>query len=293
MKIVQFIDQNETRLGVKTDQGILDVKSAVETFNFTAPTHLQDLFDQGEDGRSKLNDLVINVLSEESKDLFLSEEDLQFASAVSHPEKIICVGLNYLRHANESQLDIPEVPLLFSKFSNALAAHLDEISIPKEAERMDYEAELVIVIGKAAKNVSKEDALSYVFGYTLGNDLSARDLQFKTAQWLLGKSPDGFAPVGPYITTQEEIDPQNLNVECKVNGEVRQSGNTKDMIFDCATIISYVSQTMTLKPGDLIFTGTPEGVILGYPEDQQEWLKPGDEMVVSIESLGELKNKLI
>ena len=184
------------------------------------------------------------------------------------------------------------LPILFyfSKFNNALAAHHQAISLPEDAKKFDYEAELVIVIGKEASKITKEEALSYVFGYTVGNDFSARDLQFRSGQWLLGKSCDDFAPIGPYLVTSDEINPQNLDITCTVNGELRQSANTRDMIFDCATIISYVSQFMTLKPGDLIFSGTPEGVILGYPEESQQWLKPGDKVIVSIESIGELVN---
>ena len=182
--------------------------------------------------------------------------------------------------------------VLFSKFNNALSAHKQEIDLPKNAEHFDYEAELIIVIGKEASNISKEDALSYVFGYTVGNDLSARDLQFRSGQWLLGKTCDQFAPTGPYLVTADELDPTNLDIELKVNGEVKQSANTRDMIFDCATIVSYLSQHMTLKPGDIIFSGTPDGVILGYPEEQRVWLKSGDEVQVTIENIGTLTNIL-
>jgi len=232
------------------------------------------------------------ALEVKTTELFLSKEEIHYAPVVTNPEKIVCVGLNYIDHAKESKMDIPTSPVIFSKFNNALSAHLDYIPIPEGAKQIDYEAELVVVIGKEAKNVSKEEALSYVFGYTIGNDVSARDLQFRTGQWLLGKSPDGFAPVGPFVVTSDEMDPYNLNIECRINGEIRQKANTRDMIFDCATLVSYLSTYMTLKPGDLIFTGTPDGVILGYAKDQQVWLKPGDEMVVSIEKLGELKNVL-
>ena len=131
-----------------------------------------------------------------------------------------------------------------------------------------------------------------MFGYTVGNDLSARDLQFRTGQWLLGKTCDQFAPTGPYLVTADELDPTNLDIELKVNGEVKQSANTRDMIFDCATIVSYLSQHMTLKPGDIIFSGTPDGVILGYPEEQRVWLKSGDEVQVTIENIGTLTNIL-
>lgn len=210
---------------------------------------------------------------------------------VTSPEKIICVGLNYLGHIEESKVkETPKEPVLFSKFNNALAAHNEKIPVPTVGEQFDYEAELVMVIGKEAKNVSKEEALSYVFGYSVGNDLSIRDLQFKSGQRLLGKTADKFAPVGPYLVTANSIDPTHLAISLKRNGEIVQSSNTKYMIFDCAAIISYISQHMTLKPGDLIFTGTPEGVILGHPEDQRDWLKPGDELEVVIEDIGILRN---
>ena len=189
-------------------------------------------------------------------------------------------------------MDKPLYPILFSKFNNALAAHGQKITLPKSARKYDYEAELIVVIGKEASSVTKEEALSYVFGYTCGNDLSARDLQFRTGQWLLGKTCDRFAPIGPYIVTADAIDPSDLNITCVVNGKVRQSGNTSDMLFDCADIISYASEYMTLKPGDLIFTGTPSGVITGEPADKRIWLKPGDEITVSIEKIGSLTNTL-
>ena len=190
-------------------------------------------------------------------------------------------------------MEVPGYPLLFSKFNNSLAAHQETIPIPQDAVKIDYEAELVIVIGKTARNVPEEEALSYVFGYTIGNDLSARDLQFRTSQWLLGKSLDKFAPIGPGVVTADELgDPHSLNMECRVNGEIRQAANTKSMIFNCAQIISYASRYMTLKPGDLIFSGTPEGVILGYPEEEQVWLKPGDEITITIDKIGTLINVL-
>jgi 2-keto-4-pentenoate hydratase/2-oxohepta-3-ene-1,7-dioic acid hydratase in catechol pathway len=292
MKLLQFVRQGELRLGVKTNFGILDVKDAAERFEVSAPTSLKDLILKEDKGLAIINNLVSRACKDGVKGLFFQEEGLKYAPAVTNPEKIICVGLNYVDHAKESKMDVPTSPILFSKFNNTLAAHQDYVVIPQGTEQMDYEAELVVVIGKTAKNVSEEQALSYVYGYSVGNDISSRDLQFRTGQWLLGKSPDGFAPVGPYIVTSDEIDPNNLTVECRVNGEVRQKANTKDMIFNCATLISYISKYMTLQPGDLIFTGTPDGVILGYPKEEQVWLNSGDEMVVSIESIGDLKNTL-
>lgn len=293
MKFLQFFKEDELRLGVKTAQGIIDVKEAANKLETAVPATLKEVIYEGQNGVEKINDLVNQVTDNNSLELFLSEDSITYAPPILDPEKIICVGLNYIDHAKESNMDIPKSPVLFSKFNSSLAAHLAPIEIPFEAKHIDYEAELVVIIGKTAKKVSEEDALSCVFGYSVGNDVSARDLQFKSGQWLLGKTPDGFAPVGPYIVTSDEIDPNNLSIECRVNGVTRQKANTRNMIFNCAYLISYISQYMTLKPGDLIFTGTPDGVILGLSEEKQVWLKSGDEMVVAIESLGELKNVIM
>ncbi len=291
MKLLQILKQGKVQLGVATELGILDMKEAGEKFKESLPANLQELILE-KDGLTKVKNITNRAIKEGANELFFTKEEIHFAPVVTNPEKIICVGLNYIDHAKEAQMDVPTSPVLFSKFNNALSAHLDNIPIPHGAVQMDYEAELIVVIGKETKNVSKEDALSYVFGYSVGNDISARDLQFRSGQWLLGKSLDGFAPVGPYVVTSDEVDPNNLNIECRINGEIRQKGNTRDMIFNCATLVSYISQYMTLKPGDIIFTGTPDGVILGYQKEQQVWLKSGDEMVVSIDTLGELKNVL-
>lgn len=290
MKLLQFYQEKELRLGVKTNHGVLDIKEAAKKFNQVVPIHLQELMMLEDNGLEMIDGLINMVLKMGREELFLSEDYIIYAPAVTTPEKILCVGLNYINHAKESKMAVPETPVLFSKFNNALSAHMDEVPIPYGAEQIDYEAELVIIIGKKAQNVSEEDALSYVFGYSAGNDLSARDLQFKSSQWLLGKSPDGFAPIGPCIVTKDEINPNNLTIECQVNGVTRQKSNTKNMIFSCAYLISYLSRFMTLMPGDIIFTGTPDGVILGLPKEEQVWLKSGDEITVKIESLCELKN---
>lgn len=286
MKIVNFKVEEQIRLGIKNDKGIIDVEQAAAKFSLEIPTTIEQVIAGGEESLAQLAEL-------EKKEVeTIAEEKIVYAPCVTNPEKILCVGLNYMSHGAECKMDIPTSPVLFSKFNNALAAHKQSISLPKHAERFDYEAELVIVIGKEAVDVSKEDALSYVFGYTAGNDLSARDLQFVTGQWLLGKTCDHFAPIGPCLVTADEVDPNNLDIKCEVNGVVRQSSNTCDMIFDCATIVSYISKYMTLKPGDIIFSGTPSGVILGYPEGEQQWLKSGDKVTVSIEKVGDLVNVL-
>lgn len=289
MKLLTFLKDKSYRVGVETQQGILNLTKAAEKFSMLIPTNMMDLIREWQSAEKTVEE-IIKLAATQPEGLYLNEDSLVYGPCVTNPEKIICVGLNYKQHAQESNMAIPPFPLLFSKFNNALAAHGEKIKIPTGAQKIDYEAELVIVMGQTAQNVSKEEALSKVFGYSTGNDLSARDLQFRTNQWLLGKTLDGFAPIGKYLVTADEVkDPDNLQIETLVNDEIRQSSNTGDMIFDCAYLVSYISRYMTLRPGDIIFTGTPQGVIMGYPEEKQVWLKAGDEVVTRIEKLGELK----
>lgn len=287
MKLVNFKVGEQVRLGIKSEKGIIDVSKAAEEYSLKMCTTIEEVIEGGEKVLSQLTELM------KKETRTIPEETIIYAPPVLKPEKILGLASNYRDGSEKSGIDTPRLPVIFSKFNNALAANNQVISLPKNAEKVDYEAELVIVIGKEAKDVSKEEALSYIFGYTAGNDLSARDLQRITHQWLLGKSCDNFAPIGPYLVTADEIDAADLDIKCKVNGVPRQSGNTRDMIFDCATIVSYISSYMTLRPGDIIFTGTPSGAISTYPEDKQQWLKSGDEIIVSIEKIGDLTNVLI
>lgn len=282
------------RLGVKTDKGILDVPEAAKLLGIHAPAAMDDVL-QEEDGPS-LNALVDAALkSKAARAAFIEEEEIEHGPVVTRPDKIVCVGLNYRRHAKEVNMAIPKQPVLFNKYNNALSAHEQPIKLPVEvAQKFDYETELVIVIGKTAKNVSEADALSYVAGYCVGNDFSARDLQFDTGgQWMVGKTADQFAPLGPYLVTADQINPDKLKIQCWVNDELRQSSNTDDFIFNSAQVVSYISRLMTLKAGDIIFTGTPEGVILGRPKEEQVWLKAGDKIRCSVEKLGELRFELV
>ncbi len=291
MRLLNFVQHDEVKLGVQTEQGLLDVQAAGEQLNQKVPDSMEQLIEEND--LSAVADIVEKALKEADGVTFLSEAEISYAPVVSRPEKILCVGLNYLEHVEEAKdQEVPDEPVIFNKMANALAAHQETIPLPATGEQFDYEAELVMVIGKEAKDVSEEEALSYVFGYTVGNDLSVRDLQFKSGnQWLLGKTPDRFAPVGPHLVTADKVDPAHLDISMKRNGETVQSSNTKHMIFDCATIVSYLSKHMTLKPGDLIFTGTPEGVVLGYPEEERKWLESGEELEVGIETIGTLKNR--
>jgi 2-keto-4-pentenoate hydratase/2-oxohepta-3-ene-1,7-dioic acid hydratase in catechol pathway len=224
MKLLHIKKAGQLGLGVLTDNGVIDIQKLGSEWSQTLPSTIDALIESGKEGIQNLQRAVEQVTSSENCDLFMDPDTIEFGPCIEAPEKIICVGLNYINHAEESKMDIPTTPILFSKFNNALAGHRQIVSLPGDAERFDYEAELVIVIGKTASNVTEEEALDYVFGYTTGNDLSARDLQFRTGQWLLGKNCDGFAPIGPYLVTADEIEnPSHLEIKCKVNGVLRQS----------------------------------------------------------------------
>jgi 2-keto-4-pentenoate hydratase/2-oxohepta-3-ene-1,7-dioic acid hydratase in catechol pathway len=287
----------EYRLGAKTSKGILDVKEAADLLTLYSPVTLDDML-QREEGASVQSVVEAALKSHATQKLFLQEENIEYGPLVTRPEKIVCVGLNYRKHAAEIKMSIPKQPVLFNKYNNSLLRHGGTIKLPSAvATKFDYEIELVIVMGKEARDVSEKDALSYVAGYATGNDFSARDLQFETGgQWMCGKSSDGFAPLGPYFVTAEQVDPDNLNLECRVNGETRQSSNTNDLIYNCSQIISYTSARISLRPGDIIFTGTPGGVIFGgvvgglaVAKEKYVWLKAGDKIACSLEKLGELK----
>jgi 2-keto-4-pentenoate hydratase/2-oxohepta-3-ene-1,7-dioic acid hydratase in catechol pathway len=284
----------EYRLGVKSEKGVLDVVEASKILRMHAPATVDDLL-QNQDGPS-LNALVdAAAKSKAAQKTFLKEDSIAYGPLVTHPEKIVCVGLNYRQHAIEIGAPIPKQPVLFNKFNTTLNHHNGTIKLPVDyATKFDYEVELVMLIGREAKVVTEADALSYVAGYATGNDFTARDLQLDTGgQWMVGKTPDQFAPIGPYMVTADQIDPDNLKLECRVNGETRQSSSTSDFIFNTRKMIAYISRVITLKPGDIIFTGTPQGVIQGKPKDKQVWLKPGDKVACSLEKLGELKFDLV
>ena len=276
MKLAQIEQGGQTILCARTAEGLIPL-------NGMGYHTMMDAIE-------RIDELPRALEMAEAKETPLAPEDARFLPVVSRPGKIVCVGVNYGRHVKECGQSLPDAPVLFSKFATALSAHKDSVAIPRGVERLDYEAELVMVIGRRAHCVSADEAMDYVFGCTCGNDLSARDWQSRSSQWLAGKTPDGFAPVGPWITTIDAMhEIQDLEIACALNGQLRQYAITGDMIFSCAEIVSYVSSVMTLEPGDLIFTGTPDGVILGLPEEQRRWLKPGDVLEVSIENIGTLR----
>lgn len=290
MKIGSISRNGVISLVVETNRGTLDMAEGGKRYKMNIPTTMKALIEAGAEGKSAVVDLVEAVQGEGNSDLYLLDGTYSWAPILNNPEKIICVGLNYRKHAIETCNPIPERPILFSKFNNALAGHGSEVMIPPDALEPDYEAELAIVIGNECHTISEDNALEFVFGYAVANDISARDLQMVTSQWLLGKTCDNFAPIGPYIVTADAVpDPNDLRITCTRNGIVVQDSNTNDMIFNCKQIISYCSRYFTLKPGDIILTGTPEGVIMGLPKKHQVWLQPGDHVVTSIEGIGELE----
>lgn len=286
--------RNGYRLGLRTERGVLDVERAAGLFRIKAPLTVDEVV-AGADC-APLRKLMEKALADKrGRGALIPESKVKWGPAVPNPGKIICVGLNYRRHAQETGNPIPPVPILFNKYNNTLVGHRGRITLPtKVSSQFDYEVELVLVIGRRARDVPEEKALSYVFGYANGNDFSARDLMRVTSQLMLGKTCDGFAPLGPWLVSADQIpDPQNLRIATYVNGEQRQNSNTSDMIYSCAQIVSYCSRHFTLEPGDIIYTGTPEGVILGYPPEKRVWLKPGDKVVTEVEKCGTLEVTLV
>ena len=218
-------------------------------------------------------------------------EGVQLLPPVTRPGKILCIGLNYRSHAEEQGAEPPETPTFFAKFQNALVAPGAEVPLPQFSERVDYEAEVAFVIKDRCKDVPEAEAMDHVAGYTLLNDLSARDLQFKTPQWMPGKTFDGAAPCGPALVTPDEAGPHDaIEIELRLNGELMQRSSTADLVHSVPALVAYLSRLMTLEAGDVVSTGTPAGV--GSLRDPQVWLKPGDEVVISSPQLGELETRL-
>jgi len=291
MKLQTFRERDALKLGLRLDAGVIDVAGSAAALGVQdVPASIDATIAGGEAALRSLNELAGRAAIAPAGEPWLRDDmGLQYGPCVPHPGKIICIGLNYRKHAVESNMPIPEVPVVFSKFANTIAANGELVPLPAVAHQYDYEVELGLVIGKRSSHVSEEEALGYVLGYFTANDVSVRDLQHRTSQWLLGKTLDKFLPIGPWLVTADEVgNPQDLRLRTWVNGEVRQDSTTGDMIFTVAQIVSYLSRYFALEPGDIIVTGTPEGVAGGRPD--KPWLKPNDEVVVEVERLGRLSN---
>lgn len=268
MKIAQFYDEDGIGLGLIEADRLIPIDFSGDMIDFMESGSL------GEYGRKRPVPL----------------DRVSFAPPVSRPSKIVALGLNYKDHAEESKGKVPETPLLFAKFPSSLTGHMNHITWDRTVtKKVDFEAELAVIIGQSVYRVPEEDALRAVFGYTCANDVSARDLQFGDGQWVRGKSLDSFCPLGPWIVTPDELpDPHSLKIQCSVNNHLMQDSHTSLMMFRIPEIISFLSRHFTLNPGDIILTGTPSGV--GVFREPSVYLKDGDEVVVEIEGIGRLVN---
>jgi 2-keto-4-pentenoate hydratase/2-oxohepta-3-ene-1,7-dioic acid hydratase in catechol pathway len=275
MKLIRFGEAGKEKAGIQDTNGKkLDCSGFGEDWN-------EDFFT--DNGLARLEEW----LKANQENLNPIPENTRIGSPIARPSKIICIGLNYLKHAQESGMAVPEVPIIFMKATSSLSGPFDPILIPRNSVQTDWEVELALVIGQRAKYVSVENAMGYVAGYCLHNDVSERDFQLRHGgQWVKGKSADSFAPLGPFLATREEIeDPHSLRLWLKLNGKIMQDSNTSDLIFNIPTIISHLSQYMTLLPGDVISTGTPAGVGMGL-KPEPNYLKPGDIVELGIDGLG-------
>ncbi len=285
MKIVTFYSEKNYRIGAFVSDGeMVDLTYLMTDKDLTAAEILA-CFDLD-------SEFLTKAKAELKKDLpKIKRSEIRLAAPVPRPPKIICIGLNYRNHALESGMEIPKSPIIFSKFSSCAIGAGESILLPKGSEKVDYEAELAVIIGRRAKNVNKAEAMNYVFGYANFNDVSARDFQFADGQWQRGKSCDTFAPMGEFIATTDEIkDPHNLQIQFRLNGETLQDSKTNELIFQIPELIEFLSHSITLEPGDVIATGTPPGV--GFARKPPIFLKKGDLAEVEIEGLGILSNRV-
>ena len=281
MKLIRFGKPGNEKPGIQLDKGQKIDVSAFGLdydevfFGFEGPKKLREWLSLNQENCPKIS------------------ENVRLGPPICRPSKIVCVGLNYAKHAQESGMEVPSEPVLFFKASSAIIGPNDDVILPRNSKKSDWEVELAIVIGAKASYVEEENAMNHVAGYVLHNDISEREFQLeRSGQWVKGKSSDTFAPLGPYIATTEEIkDPHNLNMWLKLNGKTMQDSNTSDLIFGIPKLVSYISEFMTLLPGDIISTGTPFGVGLGL--DPQIFLKEGDEMELGIDGLGVSKQKVV
>ena len=278
MKLVTYGSNGDSRTGAVVDGEVVDLASA----DASLPGSILGMLEADAMGG-------VSRAVESGAGTRLPLDSVTLASPIPRPPKIVCVGLNYLDHATEQNTPLPEHPLLFSKATSSVVGPYDDVVLPAESEQVDYEVELAVVIGKTATAVSEADAYEYIAGYTVANDVSARDIQFRQQQWHQGKSYDTFCPMGPWLVTKDEIpDPSALAVKLTLNGEVLQDSNTDNLIFNVPTLVSRISHAMTLLPGDVISTGTPAGV--GVFRDPKILLKAGDYMETWVEGIGTLKN---
>jgi len=278
MRFVTFAVDGKSRPGVLSGQTVSDLSTA----GFGS---LLDFIESGPEGRTAAEKLAGNGGG-------YPLDKVKLLAPIPRPRKLICVGLNYRDHAAETNSEIPSVPTIFNKFATAVIAPGDNIILPKVSKSPDYEAEFAFVIGRGGRNIAGADWPKHIFGYTIVNDVSARDYQRATTQWLMGKTFDTFAPMGPWIVSADEIpDPHNLDIQLEIGGELLQNSNTRELIFKIPDLIAFLSSVFTLEAGDIVSTGTPAGV--GVARKPQRFLRAGDEVVVRIPAIGELRNPVV
>jgi 2-keto-4-pentenoate hydratase/2-oxohepta-3-ene-1,7-dioic acid hydratase in catechol pathway len=280
MKIARFSVGTRQGLGLVVGDGLIDLTERLPAACVT----MVDLIQHWDELKAELKSLA------NSKPDF-AIGDLKLHAPIARPGKIMGIGLNYSDHASEAKMELPADQLWFSKAVTTVTDPFGAVQLPRVSTSLDYEAELVFVIGKRCRHVLRDQAAAVIFGYCVGNDVSVRDWQFKTSQFMLGKSFDTHAPIGPWIVTPDAIDPHNLNIRCLVNGEQRQSSNTQHFIFDCYAMVEHLSKVMTLEPGDVIFTGTPAGV--GAVRKPPLWLREGDVVRIEIDGIGAIENCIV
>jgi acylpyruvate hydrolase len=288
MKLVTFLRDDQSRLGALVASGRDAVVYDLKRFDPEAPTDMLAFLEEGQVALERAKAALVGAQPEDGTPL----SNVTLRAPVPRPGKIICIGQNYLEHAKESAASAAPFPIVFAKYSNTVIAHGEPIVIPRCVEKPDYEGELAVVIGKRGRYIPEEHALEWVAGYLPLNDVSARDWQNRTSQWMMGKTIDTFCPMGPALTTADEVpDPQKLTLRTVIGGEVLQEGYTGNMIFSVAHLIADLSQVMTLEPGDVIATGTPSGV--GFARNPPRWLRPGDTVRVEIDGVGALENPVV
>jgi 2-keto-4-pentenoate hydratase/2-oxohepta-3-ene-1,7-dioic acid hydratase in catechol pathway len=281
MKLARFSIGGQEGIGLVVDRGIINLGPRL-------PTPCHDMISLMSQYASVTDEL--SALESQAKPDFRLK-DVTLLAPIARPGKIMGIGLNYSDHAKEANMELPADQLWFSKANTSANDPFGDIQLPKVSDALDYEAELVFVIGKRCRHVRRDEAAGAIFGYCVGNDVTVRDWQFKTSQFILGKSFDTHAPFGPWIVTSDSIGPHTLAIRCKVNGEERQSSNTKYLIFDCYAMVEHLSKVMTLEPGDIVFTGTPSGV--GAVRKPPLWLKAGDVVTTEIDGIGSIENRVI
>lgn len=286
MKFLTYRHNGKTAAGALHENTIIDLGHFLSSY-LDKQLEFHDLRDLVEkNGTTLIKEFDKKLLPDKSFRRPLAS----ISAPILRPPKIICLGLNYRDHAEEQKQPLPELPLLFTKASNVVIGDGEAIRLPKQSQQVDYEVELAVIIGKQAHNVDRKDAMNYVFGYTIMNDVSARDIQFSDKQWFRGKSFATFAPLGPIVVTQDEVDADNLEISLKLNGKMMQKSNTKNLIFKIPFLIEFISSCFPLEAGDVISTGTPGGV--GVFQNPKVFLKPGDTIEASIEGIGTLRNSV-